>query len=156
MSRGRDQIDWECELGVVIGHEASHVPVVTAAEYVFGHTLHNDVSNRGERGDKRLGNDWLIGKSHDAFAPLGPFIVSKEFVPMRMRFALDGETLQEGNMSQMTTGDVIGTGTPASVGPARTLPIYLKDGDRSVCTYADVGTLTNPAVGPSVAPGARQ
>lgn len=52
------------------------------------------------------------------------------------------------NILTLRPGDVIGTGTPASVGSARTLPIYLKDGDRSVCTYADVGTLTNPAVGP--------
>jgi len=101
----------------------------------------------------RLGNDWLIGKSRDTFAPLGPFIVPKEFVPnarnMSMRFALNAETLQEGNTSQMIhdvfeftaygsnivtlrPGDVIGTGTPAGVGSARTTPIYLKDdGDRS-------------------------
>ena len=72
---------------------------------VFGYTLHNDVSDRGGRGDNRLGNDWLIGKSHDTFAPLGPFIVPKEFVTnprnMSMRFALNGETLQEGSTSQM-------------------------------------------------------
>jgi 2,4-didehydro-3-deoxy-L-rhamnonate hydrolase len=68
-------------------------------------TLYSDVFDRGGRGDNRLGNDWLIGKSRDTFAALGPFVVPKEFVPnvrnMSMRFALNAETLQEGNTSQM-------------------------------------------------------
>ena len=175
--RGRTEIDWECELGVVIGHDASHVPVEKAAEYIFGYTLQNDVSDRGGRGDSRMGSDWLIGKSHDTFAPLGPFIVPKEFVPdprkLRVRFALNGELMQDGDTSLMIhdvfeltaygsniltlrPGDVIGTGTLAGVGSARTPPIYLKAGDRSVCTYDGIGTLINPVVGSPAAPVATQ
>ena len=66
---GRDQIDWECELAVVVGRRASHVPLERAADHVFGYTLENDVSDRGGRGDSRHGSDWLVGKSHDTFAP---------------------------------------------------------------------------------------
>ena len=177
LPRGRTEIDWECELGVVIGREASRVPVEKAAEYIFGYTLQNDVSDRGGRGDSRMGSDWLIGKSHDTFAPLGPFIVPKEFVPdprkLQVRFTLNGELMQDGNTSLMIhdvfeltaygsniltlrPGDVIGTGTLAGVGSARTPPIYLKAGDRSVCTYDGIGTLINPVVGPPAAPIATQ
>jgi 2-keto-4-pentenoate hydratase/2-oxohepta-3-ene-1,7-dioic acid hydratase in catechol pathway len=61
---GRTEIDWECELGVVIGKRALHVPAASAKEYIFGYTLENDVSDRGGRGDTRFaGSDWLIGKS---------------------------------------------------------------------------------------------
>ena len=137
--------------------------------HIFGYTLQNDVSDRGGRGDSRMGSDWLIGKSHDTFAPLGPFIVPKEFVPdprkLQVRFTLNGELMQDGNTSLMIhdvfeltaygsniltlrPGDVIGTGTLAGVGSARTPPIYLKAGDRSVCTYDGIGTLINPVVGP--------
>jgi 2-keto-4-pentenoate hydratase/2-oxohepta-3-ene-1,7-dioic acid hydratase in catechol pathway len=175
--RGRTEIDWECELGVVIGRDASHVPVEKAAEYIFGYTLQNDVSDRGGRGDSRMGSDWLIGKSHDTFAPLGPFIVPKEFVQdprkLRVRFTLNGELMQDGDTSLMIhdvfeltaygsniltlrPGDVIGTGTLAGVGSARTPPIYLKAGDRSVCTYEGIGTLINPVVGQPAAPVATQ
>ncbi len=162
---GRTQIDWECELGVVIGRRADHVPIAQAHDYIFGYTLENDVSDRGGRGDKRSGSDWLIGKSHDTFAPMGPFIVPKEFVPdpqkLTMKFMLNGTLMQEASTSLMIhtvseqvsyasnivtlrTGDVIATGTPAGVGSARTPPIYLKPGDVSACTYEGIGTLTNP------------
>ena len=91
---GRTQIDWECELGVVIGREARQVAVERAADFIFGYTLENDVSDRGGRGDPRHGGDWLIAKSHDSFAPLGPFVVPKEFVAdpqkLAIRFTLNG------------------------------------------------------------------
>src|SRR5262245_1698036 len=78
---GRTEIDWECELGVVIGRRGSRIPAASAKDYIFGYTLENDVSDRGGRGDTRFsGSDWLIGKSHDTFAPMGPFIVPREFV----------------------------------------------------------------------------
>lgn len=166
---GRDQIDWECELGVVIGRMADHVPVPQANDYIFGYTLENDVSDRGGRGDTRHGSDWVIGKSHDTFAPLGPFIVPKEFVPnpqnLNVKFTLNGQLMQDANTSLMIhsvaeqvsygshiitlrPGDVIATGSPAGVGSARKAPIFLKPGDVSVCTYEGIGTLTNPIVGP--------
>jgi 2-keto-4-pentenoate hydratase/2-oxohepta-3-ene-1,7-dioic acid hydratase in catechol pathway len=167
--RGRTEIDWECELGVVIGRPARYVPTEKAADVIFGYTLQNDVSDRGGRGDNRMGgSDWFIGKSHDTFAPLGPFIVPKEFVAdprnLRVTYTLNGELMQDGNTSLMIhdvfeltsyasnimtlrPGDVIGTGTPAGVGSARNPPVYLKAGDRSVCTYEGIGTLVNPVVG---------
>lgn len=165
---GRTQIEWECELGVVIGRTAARVPVAGAQDYIFGYTLQNDVSDRGGRGDARYGSDWLVAKNHDTFAPLGPFIIPKEFVAdvqkLRIRFSLNGTVLQEGTTSQMIhtvpeqvhyatnlltlrPGDVIATGTLPGAGSARTPPIFLKPGDRMACTYEGVGTLTNPVSG---------
>ena len=166
---GRTQIEWECELGVVIGRPAARVGQARAMDYVFGYTLENDMSDRGGRGDTRFGSDWLITKNHDTFAPMGPFITPKEFVAdignTGMKFSLNGELLQEGTTAQMIhtvaeqivyasnivtlrPGDVIATGTPPGVGSARTPPILLKAGDRMTCTYDGVGTLTNPVVAP--------
>src|SRR5262249_60254084 len=68
---GRTQIDWECELAVVIGKPAARVKSADAGDYIFGYTIENDVSDRGGRGDARSGgSDWLVGKSHDTFPPL--------------------------------------------------------------------------------------
>jgi 2-keto-4-pentenoate hydratase/2-oxohepta-3-ene-1,7-dioic acid hydratase in catechol pathway len=162
---GRTQIDWECELGLVIGRRAGHVPAGQARDYVFGYTLENDVSDRGGRGDGRSGSDWLIAKSHDTFAPMGPFIIPKEFVPdpqkLTVKYILNGKLMQEASTSLMIhdvyeqvayasnivtlrPGDVLATGTPAGVGSAMKPPVFLKPGDLSVCTYEGIGTLTNP------------
>lgn len=165
---GRTQIEWECELGVVIGKPASRVTEANAMDHVFGYTLENDMSDRGGRGDARYGSDWLVTKSHDTFAPLGPFITPKEFIRdvgnLGIRFSLNGELLQEGTTAQMIhtvpeqlvyasnvitlrPGDVIATGTPPGAGSARTPPVLLKAGDRMTCSYDGVGTLENPVVG---------
>jgi len=162
---GRTQIDWECELGVVVGKTASRVPVGQARSYIFGYTLEQDISDRGGRGDTRHGSDWLLGKSHDTFAPLGPFITPKEFVKdiqkVPVKFTLNGKVMQDADTSLMIhsvdelvaygssiltlrPGDVIATGSPAGVGSARTPPIFLKAGDKTVCTYEGIGTLSNP------------
>jgi 2-keto-4-pentenoate hydratase/2-oxohepta-3-ene-1,7-dioic acid hydratase in catechol pathway len=162
---GRTQIEWECELGVVIGKTATRVPIDRAADYVFGYTLENDMSDRGGRGDTRYGSDWLVTKNHDTFAPMGPFITPKEFIKdvqaLAITFSLNGEVLQQGSTAQMIhnvneqihyatnlltlrPGDVISTGTIPGAGSARTPPVLLKAGDRMVCTYDGVGTLTNP------------
>jgi len=162
---GRERIDWECELAVVVGRKGHHVPVERAREHVFGYTLEHDVSDRGGRGDARHGSDWLVGKGHDTFAPLGPFIVPKEFVPdphrLGIRFTLSGTRMQDSTTAHMThtvdemlhyasniltlrPGDVISTGSPAGVGSARNPPIFMKPGDVAVCTIDGIGTLTNP------------
>jgi 2,4-didehydro-3-deoxy-L-rhamnonate hydrolase len=162
---GRDRIDWECELTIVVGRAASRVPVERAADFIFGYTLENDVSDRGGRGDGRHGSDWLLGKSHDTFAPFGPFIVPREFVPdpqnLKINFTLSGKVMQDSSTSRMThtvfellsyashiltlqPGDAIATGSPAGVGTARATPIYFKPGDQSVCTIENIGTLSNP------------
>jgi 2-keto-4-pentenoate hydratase/2-oxohepta-3-ene-1,7-dioic acid hydratase in catechol pathway len=165
---GRKQVDWECELGVVVARPATRVPVAEAASYIFGYTLENDVSDRGGRGDARYGSDWVVSKNHDTFAPLGPFITPKEFVAdpqkLKIRFTLNGQVMQEADTTFMIhtvyeqiayassimslrPGDVIATGTPAGVGSARVPPVYFKNGDRSECTYDGIGTLRNPVVG---------
>ena len=136
-----------------------------AADAIFGYTIENDVSDRGGRGDTRYGSDWVVGKNHDTFAPMGPFITPKEFVadPRKMAITVDlnGQKIQEGNTSLMIhdvfeqivyasnimtlhVGDVIATGTPAGVGSARMPPVYLKGGDRITYTYEGLGTLSNP------------
>lgn len=165
---GRVQIDWECEMGVVIGRQGSRVPLAEAERYIFGYTVENDVSDRAGRGDNRYGSDWLIHKSHDTFAPMGPFIVPKEFIGnvrnLAIKSTLNGQPWQDANTSLMIhdvfeqvayasnimtlrPGDVIATGSPAGVGAGRTPPVFLKTGDRTVCTYEGVGTLSNPVVG---------
>lgn len=169
LPQGRTDIDWECELGVVVGRAASRVSAADAKSYIFGYTLENDVSDRGGRGDRRFGgSDWLIGKSHDTFAPMGPLIVPKEFVanpqalPIIVR--LNNKLFQEGSSAQMIhdvyeqveyasnimtlrPGDVIATGTPPGVGSAKKPPVFFKAGDVLTCTYTGIGTLTNPVVG---------
>jgi len=167
---GRTQVEWECELSIVVGRTASHVPIERANDYIFGYTMQNDVSDRGGRGDVRYGSDWLVTKSHDTFGPTGPFITPKEFLPnvqrTTLRFILNGEVLQEGSTDQMIhtfpellsygsniltlrPGDLIATGTAPGIGSARDPQIFLQPGDLSVCTYDGVGTLTNPVVGPT-------
>jgi 2-keto-4-pentenoate hydratase/2-oxohepta-3-ene-1,7-dioic acid hydratase in catechol pathway len=169
LPRARQRVDWECELGVVIGAEASGVPVAQSANAIFGYTMQLDVSDPEARGDGRHGSDWLIAKNHDTFGPLGPFITPKEFVRdpknLRVTFSLNGQMMQDASTSLMIhdvfelvsygssilslrPGDVIATGTPAGIGSARTPPIFLKAGDRTSCTYEGVGTLTNSVVGP--------
>jgi 2,4-diketo-3-deoxy-L-fuconate hydrolase len=165
----RDQVDWECELAAVIGRAGSHVPVEQAEDYIFGYTLENDVSDRGGRGDGRMGSDWFLQKNHDTFGPLGPFIVPKEFVPdphaLKQMLTLNGEVMQDSTTAYMThntfemlayvsniltlrPGDVLSMGSPSGVGTARETPIYMKHGDTAVCSIEGIGTLTNPVVGP--------
>jgi 2-keto-4-pentenoate hydratase/2-oxohepta-3-ene-1,7-dioic acid hydratase in catechol pathway len=163
--RGRPQIDWECELNIVIGKTAKYVKAENAAEYIFGYTLDNDVSDRGGRADGRHGSDWVIGKSHDTFFPMGPYIVPRQFVPnpqkLPIKFSLSGKLMQDSNTDRMThtvfelveyasnlmtlrPGDLISSGSPAGVGTARGTPIYFKNGDTSTCTIEGIGTLENP------------
>ena len=165
MKPGREMVDWECELAVVIGRPASEVAAPDAAAHIFGYTMMNDVGDREGRGDNRYGSDWLVWKSTETFAPLGPFITPAEFVPdphdLDIRFTLSGEVMQDANTSLMEhgvfeliqyashnlilrPGDVIATGTPAGVGYARTPPIFMKPGDTAACQAEGIGTLENP------------
>ena len=160
---GRTQVDWECELAIVIGRTATRVPVDQARQHIVGYTLENDVSDRAGRGDGRHGSDWFVGKSHDTFAPLGPYIVPKEFIPdpqkLPIKFTLSGKVMQDSSTERMThtvdemvsyvshiltlkPGDIIATGSPAGVGAAKN--VFMKSGDTSVCTIGGIGTLTNP------------
>ena len=160
---GREQIDAECELTLVVGATASRVPVDKAGDFIFGYTIQNDVSDRRGRADDRHGSDWLVAKGFDTFAPIGPFVVPKEFVPDPQKLAVTlkhNDTLMtNSNTSRMThtvrellsfashvmtlqPGDLLDTGSPAGVGASRQL--FLKAGDVSTCTVEGVGTLRNP------------
>ena len=153
----------------MIGSPASRVSPADAIDYIFGYTLENDVSDRGGRGDGRMGSDWFLQKNHDTFAPLGPFIVPKEFVEdpqsLEQILTLNGTVMQDSNTGNMThdiyeilsyisniltlrPGDVYAMDSPSGVGTARETPIYMQDGDTTVCRIESVGTLTNPVAGP--------
>jgi 2-keto-4-pentenoate hydratase/2-oxohepta-3-ene-1,7-dioic acid hydratase in catechol pathway len=166
--RGRTQIDFECEFDLVVGKLAKYVPVDRAADYIFGYTIQIDVSDRGGRGDRKMGgSDWLVGKNHDTFGPLGPYIVPKEFIkdPMNVRhtFTLNGTVMQDSNTSRMShniyellhyasnilslrPGDVISGGSPAGTNIERAQPRWMRAGDTAVCTIEGIGTQTHPVV----------
>jgi 2-keto-4-pentenoate hydratase/2-oxohepta-3-ene-1,7-dioic acid hydratase in catechol pathway len=171
MPRGRENIDFECEFDIVIGKTASYVPLDRAADFIFGYTIQIDVSDRGGRGDRKMGgSDWLVGKNHDTFAPLGPFIVPKEFVanPLNLKqtFTLNGQVMQDSNTSRMThniyellhfasniltlsPGDMISGGSPAGTNIEREKPRWMRAGDSAVCTIEGIGTQKHAVVAPS-------
>lgn len=169
--RGRTNIDFECEFATVIGKPAKYVPLANASDYIFGYTAHHDVSDRGGRGDRKMGgSDWLIGKNHDTFGPLGPFIVPKEFFkdPMNTRhtMSLNGQVMQDSNTNRMShnihellqyasnivtlnPGDVIAGGSPAGTNIERADPRWMRAGDTAKCEIEGIGALTNPVVAES-------
>ena len=146
---GSSKVDWEVELGIVIGERATRVSEADALAHVAGYVLANDVSERAWQMER--GGTWDKGKSHDTFAPLGPWLVTADEVPDPHHIALwlevNGQRMQSGNtrnfifgvptvvsyISQFMTlepGDVILTGTPAGVGLGqKPAPIFLKPGD---------------------------
>ncbi|GAB4267010.1 MAG: hypothetical protein Kow0092_20180 [Deferrisomatales bacterium] len=163
--RSRPEVDFECELAVVIGREARDVPEDRALEHVLGYTAANDVSAR--RWQKHNGGQWVRGKSFDTFCPLGPVLVTADEIPdpqrLGLRTFLNGERMQEGSTDDMifpvaqvvsflsrdTTllpGTVILTGTPPGVGFARTPPVFLQPGDVVEVEIDGIGTLVNPVV----------
>jgi 2,4-didehydro-3-deoxy-L-rhamnonate hydrolase len=140
--------DWEVELAVVIGKKASYVEEKNAMDYVAGFCLHNDYSEREFQLERN--GQWVKGKSCDTFAPMGPYMVTKDeikdFNNLSMWLKVNGKKLQDGNtddmifqvptlvsyISQFMTllpGDVISTGTPAGVGLGFNPPIFIKPGD---------------------------
>ncbi len=173
--RGRTNIDFECEFNVVIGKRAKYVPVANAADFIFGYTIQIDVSDRGGRGDRKMGgSDWLIGKNHDTFGPLGPFIVPKEFVkdPMNTRhvFTLNDTVMQDSNTNRMShniyellayasniltlnVGDLISGGSPAGTNIERAEPRWMRAGDTATCAIEGIGTQVHDVVAESATPG---
>ncbi|MFP4342974.1 MAG: fumarylacetoacetate hydrolase family protein [Cyclobacteriaceae bacterium] len=146
--KGSEKTDWEVELGVVIGKRASYVSEADAMNYVAGYVLHNDYSERAFQLERS--GQWVKGKSCDTFAPLGPYLVTKDEVVdvhnLRLWLRVNGKTKQDGNTSNLIfkvpylvsylsqfmslmPGDIISTGTPAGVGLGFKPPQYLKDGD---------------------------
>jgi len=158
------QVDYEAELGVVIGRRARHVPVETALDYIAGYTIVHDVSAR----DLQFSDgQWLRAKSFDTFAPMGPCLVTRATLGdadgLTIELRLNGKTMQKSNtrnlifkvpdlvsyISQVMTlevGDVIATGTPGGVGFTRTPPVFMKPGDVVEIDIEGIGTLRNSVV----------
>ena len=161
-----DEVDYECELAVVIGKACKNVSKANALDYVLGYTCANDVSARDWQ-IQRGGSQWCRGKTFDTFAPLGPCLVLKDEIPdpnaLRIQTFLNGKTMQDWNTNDMifdvptlieflsgsTTllpGTVIFTGTPQGVGFAMKPPVFLQPGDTVTIDIEKIGALTNPVV----------
>jgi 2-keto-4-pentenoate hydratase/2-oxohepta-3-ene-1,7-dioic acid hydratase in catechol pathway len=165
------RVGWEAELAVVIGKKGKNISVDSADEYIFGYTVLNDLSERGL--NSRIENrhlremdgfcDWLGGKWFDAFAPCGPWIVTKDEIGdphnLEIRFYLNGELRQQGNTSEMIfnipeqiayissimtleAGDIISTGTPAGAGLGDKKTSF-SDGDEFVTEIEGIGQIKN-------------
>ena len=159
-----NQVDYECELAVVIGKRCKNVSRDKALDHVLGYTCANDVSAR----DWQIawgGSQWCRGKSFDTFCPLGPCLVTTDALPnagnLRIQTILNGQVMQDWNTNDMifdvptlieflsgsTTlepGTVILTGTPHGVGFARKPPVFLQPGDRITVDIEGIGALINP------------
>jgi len=158
------KVDYEAELAVVIGRRATRVSESRALEHVFGYTMIDDVSAR----DLQFGDgQWTRGKSLDTFAPLGPFITTREEIAdvqaLKIEGRLNGEVMQSSNTGKMIfkvaylvsylsqgitlePGDVIATGTPDGVGTFRKPPVLLRAGDVFEVTIEKLGTLRNSVI----------
>ncbi|HVA37313.1 MAG TPA: fumarylacetoacetate hydrolase family protein [Candidatus Dormibacteraeota bacterium] len=155
-------LDYEAELGVIIGRRARSIRAEHALDAIFGYTVGNDVSVRDIQ--RRHGGQWLKGKSFDGTCPIGPWIVTADEIPdpqdLRVQCRVNGVLKQDdttGNMifpvrkiieelslgMTLLPGDIVLTGTPDGVGFARTPPEYLKPGDEVVVTIEGVGELSN-------------
>ena len=158
-----DEVDYECELAVVIGQRCKNVAKANALDYVLGYTCANDVSARDWQ-RQFGGSQWCRGKTFDTFAPLGPCLVTRDEIPnpnnLRIRTLLNGAVMQDGNTGDMIfdvptlieflsgsmtllPGTVILTGTPPGVGMARTPPVWLQPGDTVTVEVEGIGQLTN-------------
>jgi 2-keto-4-pentenoate hydratase/2-oxohepta-3-ene-1,7-dioic acid hydratase in catechol pathway len=157
------QMDWECELAVVIGQTAKNVAKEDALNYVFGYTIINDISAR----DCRRSGQWIVSKGQDTFAPMGPVIVTADEIgdphDLQLTTHVNGVEKQNGNtrfmlfnvndliadistVMTLEPGDIIATGTPAGVGAGRDPQEFMWPGDVVECTIEKIGTLRNPIV----------
>ncbi len=161
------QVDYEAELVVVIGQRARNVSQAAAWQHVAGYCCGHDVSARDWQKDKP-GRQWLLGKSFDSFAPLGPGLVTRDEIPepgnLAIELRLNGQTMQQSSTSQLIfpidflisylsqvctllPGDLIFTGTPPGVGMARKPPVFLQPGDTVEVEIEKLGLLRNPVIG---------
>jgi len=159
-----DEVDYECELAVVIGRAGKNISRQNALDHVLGYTCCNDVSARDWQ-IKRGGGQWSRGKTFDTFSPLGPVLVTPDEIPnpndLKIRTVLNDEVMQDWNTNDMifdvpalieflsgsTTllpGTVILTGTPHGVGMAQKPPRWLRAGDNVTIEIEKIGALHNP------------
>jgi 2-keto-4-pentenoate hydratase/2-oxohepta-3-ene-1,7-dioic acid hydratase in catechol pathway len=159
--RGSKQLDWEVELGVVIGKTARHVSREQALDHVWGYTIINDVSARDFQ---FITSQWAAGKICDTFAPVGPYIADRTDIKdphaLDLRLWVNGTPMQNGNtktfifdvrylvsylsgLMTLSPGDLIATGTPPGVGFARKPPVFLQPGDTCKLEITGLGTLEN-------------
>ncbi|MFJ8666298.1 fumarylacetoacetate hydrolase family protein [Streptomyces sp. NPDC093600] len=158
-----NELDWECELAVVIGRTAFRVSEEDAYDHIFGYSIVNDISAR----DQRRSGQWFFSKAQDSYAPFGPAVVTADDIadPMALDLELrvNGVTKQKSNTRHMLfpiarliadissgvtlePGDIIATGSPSGVGAGMVPPEYLTPGDTVEATVEGIGTLTNPVV----------
>jgi len=160
--RGSNQLDWEVELGVVIGRTARFVSKDKALDYVWGYTIINDVSARDFQ---FIGSQWMAGKIPETFAPVGPYIADRSEIPdphvLELKLWVNGKQMQSGNtktfifdvryivsylsgLMTLSPGDLIATGTPPGVGFARKPPVFLQPGDTCRLEITGLGQIENP------------
>ncbi|MCM2423080.1 fumarylacetoacetate hydrolase family protein [Streptomyces sp. RKAG293] len=157
------QLDWECELAVVIGRTAFRVSEADAWDHIFGYSIINDISAR----DQRRSGQWFFSKGQDSYAPFGPAVVTADAVgdPMALDLSLRVNDVikQKSNTRHMLfpiarliaditsgmtlePGDVIATGSPSGVGAGMVPPEFLQPGDLVEATIEGIGTLSNPVI----------
>jgi len=154
------QLDWECELAVIISKKGKYVPKSEALDYVFGYTVINDISAR----DCRREGQWIVSKGQDTFAPMGPYLVTKDEIEnphnLNLSLKVNGVEKQNSNTKLMLfnindliedlstvftleAGDIIATGTPAGVGAGRDPQEWMHDGDVVEAIVEGIGTIIN-------------
>ncbi len=156
--------DYEGEFAFVIGRGGRHIAAENWAQHVFGYTIVNDVSARDYQ---RATTQWLMGKTFDTFAPMGPWIVTADEIAdphqLDIKTEINGEVLQNSNTRELIfripdliaflsgvftleAGDIVSTGTPSGVGFARTPPRWLRPGDQVVVSISGIGELRSPVI----------
>jgi len=159
-----NKLDYEVELGIIIGKKGSDIKKENAEDYIFGYTIANDISARDLQQDH---TQWYKGKSLLSHCPMGPWIVHRSMLPLPLSLSIEcyvnGECRQKANVSELIfdiptiisdlsrgyelrPGDIILTGTPAGVGMGFDPPKYLKAGDLVECRIEKIGTLLNPVI----------
>ena len=162
---GSKKLDWEVELGVVIGKNAKHISEDQSQDHILGYCLVNDVSEREWQIEKM--GQWVKGKSHDTYGPIGPYLVTKDEIKdinnLKMMLDVNGERMQTGNTNTMIfnvdfivsyvskfmslqEGDIITTGTPPGVGMGKKPQIFLKAGDKMKLSIENLGEQNSKVV----------
>ena len=162
---GSKKLDWEVELGIVIGKEAKHITVAQSQDHILGYCLVNDVSEREWQLEKM--GQWVKGKSHDTYGPTGPYLVTKDEIKdvnnLKMILDVNNERRQTGNTKTMIfdvdyivsyvskfmslqSGDIITTGTPPGVGMGMKPQLFLKAGDEIKLSIENLGEQNSKVV----------